>query len=52
MLKVFILVVLTRSASGGGVVSFQEFNSLKSCETNAAYLSSKYYVYKAYCTPK
>ncbi len=52
MIKVFILVVLTQSASGGGVAAFQEFNSLKSCKKNAAYLNSKFYVRKAYCTEK
>ena len=52
MLNVFILVVLTVSASGGGVVTFQEFNSLKNCEANANYLNSKFYVRKAYCTNK
>ena len=52
MLNVFRLVVLTSSASGGAVVSFQEFSSSKNCEANALYLNSKFYVRKAYCTNK
>ena len=51
MLKVFILVVVTH-VYGGETISFQEFSSLKSCQSNANYIKQFGDVTKAYCTEK
>jgi hypothetical protein len=51
MIKAFVLVVIY-NAPYGHAVSFQEFNTLKQCETNAEYLKNNYVIRSAYYTGK
>lgn len=53
MIKVFILVVYSSVYSASGsIVTFQEFNSLKSCEANVKFLKQLNNVRYVYCTEK
>jgi hypothetical protein len=47
----FILIVYTH-VNGGSVVSFQEFNSQKSCEYAKSLLDHKYGMEAIYCMEK
>lgn len=50
IVKVYILVVHLWAT--GGPITFQEFNSLESCQANANYIKKKLSTDLAYCTEK